>query len=307
LATQSWRVLRGEGALVLLPVLSALVVVAVLLLLSAAGAALSARAPAALRYALGAAGLFLAYLTASLVVTFFTAALVGAALRKLRGEATSVGTGLRLAGGRAGAILGYAALAATAGVVLRLLRGRGGAGARGRGVAAGLGQAAWGLETFLVVPVLIGEGLGPGPALKRSASLVRRTWGEQLVGAGGLGAAFGLLSLGVVVVGLLLTGGLATAGRGAASRLAEYSDAAFAVAVHAVTPEIARGTTQTQHPGIGFARRLAAGGDADHAVAGAVGHTQRVRARPGRRGAPAQLRRARRGLGPSGGAGVADE
>jgi hypothetical protein len=231
LVTQSWGVLRGEGALVLFPILSGLVVIIAVLLLSGVVATLYALAPPVrqaadaavqgqptmLSYALGIAGLFLFYLVISVVVTFFTAALVGAALQKLRGEATSVGAGLRIAGGHAGAILGYAAIAATVGVVLSFLRGRGGERRPGRAVVAGLGRDAWDLATFLVVPVLVGEGLGPVPALKRSVDLLRRTWGEQIVGVVGIGAAFGLLTLGVVAVGVVLTIGLATAGLGTAA------------------------------------------------------------------------------------------
>jgi Family of unknown function (DUF6159) len=60
---------------------------------------------------------------------------------------------------------------------------------------------AWNLATFLVVPVLVMENLGPIDAIKRSGSLLRKTWGEQLIGAGGIGLVFGLLFFVVVMIG----------------------------------------------------------------------------------------------------------
>ena len=52
---------------------------------------------------------------------------------------------------------------------------------------------AWGLATFLVVPIVALEGLGPLAALDRSASLFRQKWGEQLVGTASIGLLFALL------------------------------------------------------------------------------------------------------------------
>jgi len=59
---------------------------------------------------------------------------------------------------------------------------------------------AWNLATFLVVPVLVAEEVGPFEAVKRSAQLLKRTWGEQIVGNLSIGGIFGLLTLGVIVL-----------------------------------------------------------------------------------------------------------
>jgi len=40
----------------------------------------------------------------------------------------------------------------------------------------------WTLASFLVVPILVAERKSPIDALKGSASLLKKTWGEQLVG-----------------------------------------------------------------------------------------------------------------------------
>jgi VIT1/CCC1 family predicted Fe2+/Mn2+ transporter len=54
------------------------------------------------------------------------------------------------------------------------------------------------------VPVLATEDVGPVDAIKRSVELLKRTWGEQIVGSAGIGAVFGLLTLGVFLVGVPL-------------------------------------------------------------------------------------------------------
>jgi hypothetical protein len=145
--------------------------------------------------------LVLFYLVQYIVIIFFNAALVSAALVRLKGGDPTLGDGLRGAWSHAGAVLGWAAIAATVGLLLQALRERGGlAGA----IVAGLGGLAWNVITFLVVPVLVVEGVGPIQAIKRSASLLKKTWGEQIIGNAGIGLVFGLIGLAVLVVGIAL-------------------------------------------------------------------------------------------------------
>ncbi len=139
------------------------------------------------------------YLVQYLVIVFFNAALVSAAIIRLTGGDPTLGDGLRGAWSHIGAILGYAAIAATVGLALQMLRERAGfAGA----IIAALGGMAWTIITFLVVPVLVVEGVGPITAIKRSAALLKKTWGEQIIGSAGIGLVFGLLGLAVAVIGI---------------------------------------------------------------------------------------------------------
>jgi hypothetical protein len=140
---------------------------------------------------------FLFYLVQYVVVTFANAALVGAALIRLRGGDPTLADGLRIAWSRAGVILGYSLIGATVGVILRAIQER--AGIVGQ-VAAGIVGIAWGLVTFLVVPVLVVEQIGPIEAIRRSGALLKRTWGEQIVGNFGVGLAMLVVSLGALVV-----------------------------------------------------------------------------------------------------------
>jgi hypothetical protein len=145
--------------------------------------------------------LVLFYLVQYFVIIFFNAALVSAALVRLKGGDPTLGDGLRGAGSHLGSILGWAAISATVGLVLQALRERGGfAGA----IAAALGGFAWNVITFLVIPVLVVEDVGPIGAIKRSASLLKKTWGEQIIGNAGIGLIFGLIGLAVAAVGIAL-------------------------------------------------------------------------------------------------------
>lgn len=152
--------------------------------------------------------LFLFYLAQYAVIIFFNTALASVASARLRGEEASVSDGLAVARSRFGAILGYAFIAATVGVLLRSLQER--LGLLGR-VVVGLIGLGWTVATFLVVPVLANEDVGPVEAVRRSVDMLKRTWGENLVGNAGIGVAFGLITVAVVVVAtILLMGAAAT-------------------------------------------------------------------------------------------------
>ena len=143
--------------------------------------------------------LFLYYLAQYTVIFFFNSALVGAAMIRLDGGDPTVQDGLRIAWSKIGPILGYAAIAATVGLVLRALSER----SKGLGrLVVGLVGMAWNLATFLVVPVLVTHDIGPIDAIKESARTLKRTWGEQIAGNVGLGLAFGLVWVALGITGV---------------------------------------------------------------------------------------------------------
>ncbi len=51
-------------------------------------------------------------------------------------------------------------------------------------------------------------------AIKRSASLLKKTWGEQIIGSAGIGLVLGLIGLAIAVIGIAL--GTVIIGAGAA-------------------------------------------------------------------------------------------
>ncbi len=141
---------------------------------------------------------FLFYLSQYFVIFFFNAALVAAAMARLNGDAPSVRDSLKVAASKWASILGYAAIAATVGMVLRAIQER--VGFVGR-IVAGLLGAGWTIATYLVVPVLVARDVGPVEAVKESALILKRTWGENLAGQAGMGAVFGVLQFLLIVLG----------------------------------------------------------------------------------------------------------
>ena len=97
----------------------------------------------------GAVVVFAFYFCQYSVIIFFNSALVGAATIRLEGGDPSFSDGLRIARSRLGAILGYAAIAATVGLILQSLKNREN-NIIVRLIGSGLGVA-WTLATFLVV------------------------------------------------------------------------------------------------------------------------------------------------------------
>lgn len=205
----SASVLRSDKSLLVFPLLSGVctLIVAASFLLPIALTAIGAGHAEQLNERMSVGFyllLFAFYLVQYAVIIFFQTALTGVALMHLRGEPTSVSAGFALARSRLGHILGYALIAATVGLVLRLVQER--LGLIGRLVIGFLGLA-WTVATFLVVPLIAAEDVGPIDAVKRSVELLKRSWGENLIGNGGLGVVFGLIMTLAVVATALLIGG----------------------------------------------------------------------------------------------------
>jgi hypothetical protein len=144
------------------------------------------------------AGLLLFYFVNYFVVVFFNTALVSCALFRFNGGNPTVADGLRAAASRLPQIAAWALLAATVGMILRAIEEK--VDFVGKLVVSLIGLA-WTVVTFLVVPVLAVEKLGPIAAVRRSTDLLRRSWGENLAGQFSLSAVGFLLGLpGILVV-----------------------------------------------------------------------------------------------------------
>ena len=196
LAKGSWGVLREDRKLMWLPALSGVAMLVVALAFFGPVALIvdngSGDSSKPIAWILGAIG----YLAITYVLVFFNAALVFAADKRLRGEEVTIGEAVHAAGARAHVLLPWAVLSATVSVALRALEER--FGILGRIVGSLIGLA-WSLVTFLVLPVLVIEQLGPIQAVKRSAELFKRTWGENVM----VNAGIGLVALVATLVGAL--------------------------------------------------------------------------------------------------------
>jgi hypothetical protein len=140
----------------------------------------------------------------SFVGFYFSVGLAACADMIFRGQEASVSDGLAVARTRIAQISGWAAVSAAISLVMGLLENQGGTLGT---VAARLVGMAWSLITFLAVPVIAIEGTGPFETIKRSASLFRERWGQQITGNLAIGGAVFLI--GVLPAVLLIVAGVA--------------------------------------------------------------------------------------------------
>lgn len=206
LVKTSWNILMDDKKLLVFPVLSGIVTILVVLtfilpLLFSGALMGKMHVGPIVYYGL----LFLFYVVSYFVVIFFNTALISCVNAKLNGRDMSIGEGLSAAAKHLPAILGWAVISATVGLVLHLLEER--SGLLGQIVFSLIGGA-WALVTYFVVPVLILEDKGVFESVKESFGLIKKTWGESIVGAGGMALVFiavGVLG-GLCVLGTLFLG-----------------------------------------------------------------------------------------------------
>jgi hypothetical protein len=148
---------------------------------------------------------------AGMAVVFFNVALAAAANQALRGEEPDISAAKRVARSRLGAIAAWGLVSFLVGMALGALSEMSGAAGR---IAASLGAAMWSLVTFLVLPVIAFEGIGPFAAMKRSTELFRQRWGQQVTGNVVIGGVAGLIVFAGIIIGiggvsLIIAGGTA--------------------------------------------------------------------------------------------------
>jgi hypothetical protein len=130
------------------------------------------------------AGGAVVYLGAMFLATFFNVAFYHETLRAFAGEAISLRRGWRFALSRIGAILCWSLLAGTVGLLIKSIEDH--LGWLGKFVT-GLVGTAWSVAAVFAIPVIVRRAdNNPLTVLRDSAVMLRRTWGEALVGFVGL-------------------------------------------------------------------------------------------------------------------------
>jgi hypothetical protein len=205
LLSATWALLRQDKALIWLPLVGSVFGILAAVIFFVPGYGLGwlviGHEEGKIAYYAGGA---LAGLGATIVGVFFQTALVIGANERAEGGEPTVTSCLRAAWRFKWRILTWSILTATVGTVLQILQERlGFLGA----IVNWVGGLAWSIATFAVVPVLVAEDVGPITAIKRSAKVLKDTWGTSLRTAG----RGWLLSIGlylppaaVGVIGLLM-------------------------------------------------------------------------------------------------------
>ncbi len=192
----SWRMLMQDKRLIVFPLISGVALAIIIVLFAVPMFVAFAdhpkpSGPVHMSLSMYAA-MFVFYFLDYFVIIFFNSALIACVLKQIEGEQPTLDYGLAVARQRLPQILGWALLTSTVGIVLRLLEEK--VGFIGRIVVGLLGMA-WSVTSFLVVPVLVVENTGPIESYKRSVEMLKRTWGEQIIGNVSFGLIFGLFGI----------------------------------------------------------------------------------------------------------------
>ncbi len=180
LTKKSWAILRDEPGLIKFPIVGGLIALLITIVLIGPGLYLYEDGSVIPAVVLIAVGVYLS----AFVVYYFAVGLAHNADRQMHGESAEFGDGMKLASSRMSAIAGWAFVATVVMTIIRAIQERFGiAGA----IVGGLAGAAWGVLSFLAVPVIAMEGTGPIGTLKRCDSLVKSGWGEQITGTIAIG------------------------------------------------------------------------------------------------------------------------
>ncbi len=158
--------------------------------------------------------LFVTYFGLAFIATFFNVCVVYTTKIRFEGGNATFGESIKFAFSRIGVITQWSLLSASVGLLLRILHDM--ASRLGKGgqlvanILVSLMGMVWSIVTIFVVPVLVYEGLGPVDALKKSARVIKETWGESLIRSIGLGLiqffAFVIIILASVGIIYLLSG-----------------------------------------------------------------------------------------------------
>ncbi|MDD1724976.1 MAG: DUF6159 family protein [Methanospirillum sp.] len=197
LIRESWEVLKKDKEILLFPVLSGIICIII---------AASFLIPAVLMgigfdtkhqtTPLVYAGIFLFYLVTYFVVIFFNAGLVACAHIRLTGGDPRFSDGITAAKKNIGQIFIWALISATIGLVLQAIRENNNIVTQ---IIASIIGVAWSLLTFFVIPIMIIEKRSTFDSIRESASLFKRTWGETVIGQGGIALIFVLIALAALV------------------------------------------------------------------------------------------------------------
>ncbi len=210
LAKISWGVLKKDRELLWMPVLSflasAVVIVVVLVLTFITLSTESTHDQTTMEFNPAMIVVYvLAAMVLGVIAVFFNGALVAGAHERLTGGDPTVRSAIGRAFARIGGLVPWAIITTTVGLVLQALRDR--AGWLGRIVTHML-EMAWEVVTFLTVPAIVIDDLGAVAGLKKSASLLRHTWGENIAARVGFGLlGFVLIIPAAVVAGLFIASG----------------------------------------------------------------------------------------------------
>jgi hypothetical protein len=138
------------------------------------------------------------YFIAMFIGTFCNVAFYHEILAALTGQPVSVGRGLKFAMTKLGSIFMWTLFAGLVGLIIKVIEERMELIGRIIGRLIGL---AWSVAAVFSIPIIVREegNANPLAVLQKSAGVLKRTWGEALIGYVGLSIANSLVALGSIL------------------------------------------------------------------------------------------------------------
>ncbi|MBR91988.1 MAG: hypothetical protein CL903_04230 [Dehalococcoidia bacterium] len=175
------RVLKKDKELILFPIMAAIFVISLLGFILGTGSIDLSETNDNQQSILPLAILIFG---ANFIIVFFNSALISAALERLRGGDPNVSSGLSHALKHIHHIFFWSIIVTIMGLIFAALkangRNRGGFGGIMTQIFASFLEAGWAMMTFFVIPIIVSENISPLSAIKRSSSLFKQTWGNQV-------------------------------------------------------------------------------------------------------------------------------
>jgi hypothetical protein len=207
---ESWRFLRADKELLLVPIFSAVMSIVLIGLFTlimmvstqSFGEMLQSESPVGYKEYLFMFGV---YVVSAFSLAIAQATIVHIVYVRAHGGNATLGSGIARAFSNWLPLLVWALITSTAGLILRIISDR--SEIIGRIVASLLG-AAWSILTFFAIPIILIEKKQPLTAVTASARLFKQTWGETLIANVTLGLVFMLAHLVVLAsfIGVLFYG-----------------------------------------------------------------------------------------------------
>ncbi|MFN3692888.1 MAG: DUF6159 family protein [Candidatus Paceibacteria bacterium] len=200
LVKESWRFLRADSELLLVPVIATIMMVLlfgilmVTLLVTGMIDALQNDSALAVQ---GTVFIFGSYLITAFVVALSRAMVVHTVAKRAANTDATLGQSFWVALRHAPALFVWALISATVGMVLRTITER--FDRLGRFITAFFG-AAWGVLTYFVVPAIVLDNKPAFKAVTYSGEVFKKTWGESLITNISLGLVFFVMHLVAVLL-----------------------------------------------------------------------------------------------------------
>ena len=203
----SWQILKKDKELLLLPVISGVCCLSIMTIFVVLGLEHGwlksfAKDATAQQKNMAYWFMFFFYYCNYLVIIFFNSAIIACAVIRMNGGNPTLEDGLQAAVSRFPQIAGWALIASTIGFLLGMVES---GSQRGRGFIARILGISWTVISYLAIPLIVVEKTNPLFAMDFSMEMMRRTWGEQVIGNFSFGLIFSLFSLPVLPFLFLLS------------------------------------------------------------------------------------------------------